>query len=37
MTEVKTKKYICNKYIFLLLVDAHSDAHVPLGGAFEFY
>ena len=35
--EIKTKKYTCNKYIFLLLVDVRRDAHVPEAGTFEFY
>ena len=37
MIEVKTKKCVCNKHIFLLLVDVPCDAHVPVAGTFQFY
>ena len=37
MIEVKTKKYNCNKHIFLLLVDVSCDAHVLVAGTFQFY
>ena len=37
MIEVKTKKSIRNKYVFLLVIDVPCDAHVPVAGTFEFY